>query len=406
MKTKKLFTPILSLLLIVSAIIMGNPVLATAALFMPNAQSYALGLSSIDVSALTGYAQAMQKPLISTLVNAMDIKDDILFQPGVKNTMALPKLKVGKGFKPYTGSFVSEDNAVKYTDRLLTVKVGQRDLLIDPEDYRTKYLAWQAGLGAAANNKENQIPFAQYLWNQIIVELASEINDQTAFFGYDYTGVAAYGAGTVYNPGDRMYYTQNGVVKYFENLVTTTAGQNPDTNPTKWNDVSAGGVSPGIKSYLSAVTGANAVATGAITDGTTGLAKATQLYQAVGGQFRKTKMVLHCSFTDFDFILNGVLNTYNKYTEKDVDGGFFFLPLSNKQCVIKPATWMAGSRRMILEPCDASMRGQNLIMGVDLLSDLNQIEVIKRAYKLELAIKFALGFQISDVNAIWINDQV
>ncbi len=403
---KKIFTPMLSLLLIVGALIIGQPGIAAAALFMPNAQSYVLGLSSIDVSALTGYAQAMQRPLISTLVNAMDIKDDILFQPGVKNSMPLTKLRVGKGFKPYTGTFVSEDNAVKYTDRILTVKVGQRDILIDPEDYRAKYLAWQAGLGAAANNKENQIPFAQYLWNQIVIELAAEVNDQTAFFGFDYTAVAAYGAGTVYNPGDRMYYTQNGVVKYFENLVTTTAGQNPDTNPTKWNDVSAGAVSPGIKSYLGAVTGSNAVATGAITDGTTGLSKSTTLYQSIGGQFRKTPMVMHCSFTDSDFISNGILNTYGKYTMDDLkteDG--YYLPLSNKKCLIKPATWLSGSRRLMLEPCDASGRGQNLIMGVDLLSDLNQIEVVKQAYKLQLAIKFALGFQIQDVSAIWINDQ-
>ena len=382
MKTKKVHQSVLSLLIFVGALIIGQPGLAAAALFMPNAQSYVLGLSSVDVSALSGYALAMQKPLISTLVNAMDIKDDISFQPGVKNTMKMPKLKVGKGFKPYTGSFVSEDNVIKYTERELSVKVGQRDLLIDPEDYRAKYLAWQAGLGAAANNKENQIPFAQYLWNQIIIELAAEINDQTAFFGFDYTAVAAYGAGTVYNPGDRMYYTQNGVVKYFENLIVTTAGQNPDTNPTKWNDVSAGAVAPGIKSYLSAVTGANAVATGAITDGTTGLAKATTLYQSIGGQFRKTPLVLHCSFTDKDFIANGILNTYGKYTKDDLEGSFY-LPLSDKKCLVKPATWMTGSRRMILEPCDASGRGLNLHMGTDLLSDLNQIEVIKRAYKLD-----------------------
>ena len=406
MKTRKLITPILSLLLMAGALIMGNPVLATAALFMPNAQTYALGLSSIDVSALTGYAQQMQKPLISTLVNAMDIKDDILFQPGVKNTMALPKLKVGKGFKPYTGTFVNENNATKYTDRTLTVKVGQRDLLIDPEDYRNKYLAWQAGLGAAANNKENQIPFSQYLWNQIVTELAAEINDQTAFFGFDYTAVIAYNAGTAYSVGNRMFYTQNGVVKYFECIVATTAGQTPDTNPTKWNDVSAGAVSPGIKSYLSAVTGSNAIATGAITDGATALTKTTQMYTAIPGAFRKTPMVMHMSYTDSDFLINGILNTYSKYTKEDLEAGSYYLPLSNKLCLVKPATWMSGSRRIILEPCDKSGRGQNLIMGVDLLSDINQIEVIKQAYQLQLAIKFALGFQISDLEAIWINDQV
>jgi len=185
-----------------------------------------------------------------------------------------------------------------------------------------------------------------------------------------------------------------------------TAGQTPDTNPTKWNDVSAGAVSPGIKSYLSAVTGSNAIATGAITDGATALTKTTQMYTAIPGAFRKTPMVMHMSYTDSDFLINGILNTYSKYTKEDLEAGSYYLPLSNKLCLVKPATWMSGSRRIILEPCDKSGRGQNLIMGVDLLSDINQIEVIKQAYQLQLAIKFALGFQISDLEAIWINDQV
>lgn len=402
---KKLFYPLLSLLIIVGSICIGQPALAAAALFTHAPQSYIVGLSSVDVSALTGYAQAMQRPLISTLVNSLDIVNDIVMQPNVKNSMPLTKLKVGKGAKPYTGSFQEENNAVKYTDRILTVGVGQRDILIDPEDYRQKYIAHNAYAGASATTKEKQIPFAKYLWNQIMVELAAEINNQTAFFGFDKTAVAAYGAGTVYNPGDRMYYTQNSVLKYFECITLTSAGQNPDTHAAKWNDVSAGAITPGIRSFLGGVTGANAIATGSITTAAEGLTKSTQMYKAIGSQFRNETMVLHVSYTDYDFISQGVLDAYNKYTQKDMEAGWFYLPLSAKKCIVKPATWLGTSRRMILEPAESNGKGKNLIMGTELLSDLNQIKVIERAYKLELAIKFALGFQIQDVEAIWINDQ-
>jgi hypothetical protein len=50
----------------------------------------------------------------------------------------------------------------------------------------------------------------------------------------DYSG-AAYSAATAYTVGQQMYYTNSaGNGDYWQNIVATTAGQNPDTNPNSW----------------------------------------------------------------------------------------------------------------------------------------------------------------------------
>lgn len=409
MKKKSLFMT-LRLAIIAVALFTGQFALAAVASFAPMPANMLLGLSSVDASAITQYATANMKPLISTLVNSMDISKDISVMTNVKNKADLPKLTVGKGLKPYTGTFASENNVLAYTNRQLVLGIGQRDLQIDPEDYRSTFLVQYSAPGSNAVNKEGQIPFRQYLNEQIMLKLGAEINDYTAYFGFDNSTATAYAGGSTYAANAYITYTQNGVLKYFKNISgsTTTAGQSPDTHPAKWDDVSAAAVVPGISSYLSAVTGANAVVTGAISSGSTGLTAATTLYKAISPAYRNTQMVLHVSFTDFDFIVQGVLDAYGKYTMADMDSlNGFYLPLTGKKCFVKPASWLGTSRRMILEPANAGdgFRGLNLHMGTDLLTDMNQIEVIRQHYKLDYAIKLGLGFQIADVNAVWINDQ-
>ncbi len=410
MKKKNSLFITMRLAIIAVALFTGQFALAAVAGFAPLPTSGLLGLSSVDASAITQYATSNMKPLIATLVNSMDISKDISVLTTVKNKADLPKLAVGKGLKPYTGTFVAENNSVTYTNRQLVLGIGQRDLQIDPEDYRNTFLAQFAAPGSNAVNKEGQIPFRQFLNEQLMLKLGSEINDYTAFFGFDKTTATAYSGASTYVAGAYITYTQNGVLKYFQNVSgsTTTAGQSPDTHPTKWDDVSAAAVVPGIKSYLGSVPAANTIATGAIASAADGLAKSAQLYKALPSAYRNTQMVMHVSFTDFDYIVQGSLDTYGKYTMADMDSlNGIYLPLTGKKCFVKPASWLGTSRRMILEPANAAdgFRGLNLHMGTDLISDMNQIEVIRQHYKLDYAIKLGLGFQIADLNAIWINDQ-
>lgn len=382
--------------------------LSAAAMFV--AEPLVLGINAADVSALSTYAAAMQRPLIATLINGLDVADDIVIQPNVKNSIPLTKLRVGKGFRPYSATHEPESGNLVYTDRILTVATGKRDLLLDSEDYANKYLAWQLSPGSGANKKE--IPFAQFTWNLIMKQLAAEINDGTVYFGFDKSSIIGWvGPSTTYSVGDVVTYTQNSVLKYFRCISATTASQSPDTHPLKWTDVTEQAVVPGLKSYITTAIGASTVtvtATGAITDGATALTAFTKLFRSAAAVYKKNGMIIHAPYTDYEYLMDGVLATYSKYTREDLAAtGFLVLPNTSGKCIVKPTTWLTGSRRLIMEPNAPGdeLRGQNLIMGTDLLSDMNEISAIPDVYTLKTGIKLRLGFQIQDLNALILGDQ-
>lgn len=73
---------------------------------------------------------------------------------------------------------------------------------------------------------------------------------------------------------------------------------------------------------------------------------------------------------------------------------------------VKPATWLGTSRRLIAEPMAAgTQKGANIYMGTDLLSDANEIKTKENLWSLEAGIKMVLGFQIADLEAIWVGNQ-
>lgn len=376
-----------------------------------------LGLSDADLSAITTYAEQNQMPLISSLVNGLDIAQDIMVHPGVKNKIPMPKLKIGPGFRPYSGTEQFKINSAAYTDRHLEVKVGKRELQIDPEDYRGTYLAWATSPGSAATKKE--IPFAQFFWEQVIKELQAEINDETAYHGFDTTGIVAWDNGTVYNPGDRVLFASatnnpNSVQDYYECVTLTVAAESPDTHPAKWQYVTARAVAPGIESYIAAgitATEISPVTTGAIT-ATSGeaIAAFNELFRAWSAPYRRNGIIISASLTDMDFLIDDLLDKYSKYTRDDLSNApYIVLPNSNGKCVVKTATWLGSSRRLVSGPYVPSDPGRhmNLWMGTDQLSDLNQIRVNTESnlWTIKGGIKFPLGFQYQDAEAIKVGDQ-
>jgi len=377
-----------------------------------------LRLSDVDVSAITSFAANNQMQLVSSLINGLDIAQDIMVYPNVKNKIPMPKLKIGNGFRPYSGTEEYKAKNLTYTDRFLEVKVGKRELLIDPEDYRTTYFAWQNSPGSAAGKKD--IPFAQYMWDLVIKSLQREVNDETAYFGFDSSATADFNAGSVYNPGDYVKFASatnnpNSVKDYYKCVTLTTAGQSPDTTPAKWLYVTARAVAPGLESYILTGIGASEispVATGAITS-TAGVAIAAfnKLFRAWSAPYRQNGIIISASQTDVDLLIDDILNTYSKYTRDSlVNAPFIVLPNSNGKCIVKLATWLGSSRRLIsgpLLPGDANGRHMNLYMGTDLLSDLSGISVLtnSKLWTILAGIKAAIGFNYQDPNGIKVGDQ-
>jgi hypothetical protein len=405
------------------SVVTASPVLLVSALlYRPCvSSSLILGLSDADVTAITAYAADKQADIIGQIINGLDIANDIMVMPGVKNKIPMPKLKVGKGFRPY-GSGDEEFRVKKftYTDRFLEVKVGKYEFKVDPEDYMATYLSQAVSDGSPAGKDE--IPFAQFLFDQVIMEVQAEINDEVTYKGFDSSATAVWGAGATYTAASAAKVkfataTNNpgGVFEYYMCIADTSAGQSPDTHPAKWQNVTARAVAPGLESYILAgitATEISPVATGAIT-ATAGVALTAfnKMFRAWSVAYRNKGIIISCSQTDFDFLVDDILATYSKYTREDIASQpFIYLPNSNKKCVVKVATWLGTSRRLISGPSitlNGTVKHKNLYMGTDLESDMTSLSVMKsELWKFKAGLKTRIGFQYQDAEAIKVGDQV
>lgn len=264
--------------------------------------------------------------------------------------MKLTKLKVLAGAKPFTDVFEAAGDALEYSGRDLVVRMGKRELLISPTKYRQ---SWMSEVMKPGVNPED-IPFAEYVWNQVMLELAAEINDSTAYNG-------------VYNAAGA---TAADIATGFAKLIA--------------DEITATNLVP--------------VVTGAITN-TNAVSKFEQMWKSLPVTYRKAGANLYCSFNSYDKYQEDYREKYGKYMEVP-DGGYGYIDGSSRKGVLKPVTWMNTSSRLITTP------KENLLLGCDLLSDLNKINTVPALWTMQVGIAFGIGFQIRDLEAIKVNDQV
>lgn len=360
--------------------------------------------SSVDVSALAAYAGDYEQQLFSTMVNGLDIASDIRVMPNVKYKRNLTQLIATANAKPFNITEEYQGN-LAYAPRVIEVKQGKVELLINLEEYRDTWMANQMGVGSHANKGAGDIPFAQYTWNELFKSLGAEVNDRTAYFGFDSSSTPVYdNANHPFSIGDRVYEDTAGVRHYYEATAATVSGENPAGTPAKWKNVDAEAIAKGFKEIiadeLAASNGFSALNTGAVTTGAEALAAQKALFRSLPDAYKSMGVTIFQSYTDFELVQDGISSEVGKYTRAD-ESGTLTLPNTGGKAVIKPATWMSGSRRLIATP------SQNLIMATDLLSDMNEVKVLENAnlWTIPVGIKFGVGFQIQDLGAIAVGDQ-
>lgn len=121
-----------------------------------------------DLSALTTDMVKFGGNILRKQVNAMDLEGITIFR-NVKEPIAMPKLSALGGPRPYSEGDNTTGNGAKFTDRVLTVYQSKWDYDVDPEVFRNTYLG-----DASAN-----MPFHQFILEQISAEYAGQINDST-----------------------------------------------------------------------------------------------------------------------------------------------------------------------------------------------------------------------------------
>lgn len=347
--------------------------------------------NSPDLQALEGYAGKYEKQLFSTLVNALDALNDLTVISDVKNTLNLTKLKAGKGARPYNSEFQASGDDLVYTGRKLEVLMGKRDVRIEPYKYRS---TWMSEVMKSGVNPTD-IPFAAYVWQQVMKELAAELNDETIYFGVDKSTAVAWATGNTYAAGDLV--TKND--DYYISLTGSNTGNDPETDDTNWEYANAKAITVGLATRI-----ADAISDGDLTQTTTGAISDTNAYdaftavwRALPTPYRKKDVKIYASWDSVDALLDNFEDAVGKYTERDTD--IIYLPKTQKRCQVVPASWMGDSGRLIATP------QANLLVGTDRVSDMNKINTDQHLRTLDAGIDFVLGTQIRDLEAIAINDQ-
>lgn len=298
-----------------------------------------------DVSAAAAYGTKFAKGIILKIWSSL--KDQgITVYPSIKGPTKFGKLSAGAGLKPYTGTF-SATGGIALTDRELVPTLAAYEFSLDPKKY---YDTWAADMiGAAATDK--QIPFANYMWQEIAAEVEDEL------------------VNSVIGIGDTSDVSSNLAIRITNGLIKI---------------IDAIGLTP--------------VATGAITSADV-ITQLQAVYRSVPAKVRKYMMNMYVSQNTADLYnlkyrdLYHAMPTYNEFAQTD-------LPLGSGKCKITPVEWLGDSDAVILTP------QKNLVLGTDSLSDMNQIKMVEKVYGYDCAINFSVGFQVPDTEVIFINDQL
>lgn len=360
------------------------------------------------VIAMNNYSGKYHNQLYRTLFNDMEVWGDITTHTGLKSKLTFTELEVSDGARPYVGQEQLSGDDLKYTGTVLEVELGQRDFQLEIRKYYKTHLeeALNKAEGSGANLK--RLPFAVETINTVTGRLRAELNDKTAYFGFDKADAETFVPGDTYEDGDYMQWSNGTTTDYYLCLADTTAGQTPVTHPAKWKKVNAEAICPGFRHHLDALIAASKVTPvtiGAINNTSVfAYASHKKLFRSHTEAYQKAGVVHYCSYTDFQLLLDDIEDKVAKYTEKDsnwtVDGRGIYLPQTNRKCTVIPCTWMSGTRRILSTP-KANLHG-----GTDRTNDNNEIKTRdKDNYNTVTSVTFTLGFQIQDPKALRVNDQ-
>lgn len=359
--------------------------------------SFFTGVAS-DVTAINNYAGKYSKQLIQQFLNSLDFVKDLNVRRDVRSPLNLTKLSVNPGIRQLNTSIDKKKGPNRvYSGRVLTPKPGMKIIEIIPEELRSTFMSDMLAVNA------KDIPFAQWVWQREFEKIAQELNDN--FYNNAYESVSAFDAAATYTAGDYVMFEE----VIYKCVTNTSAGESPSSAAAKWEDSDALVIFDGPGTIIaSEITGSNItpISTGAITN-SNAVAQLKAMWRSAPVAHRNRGMIQFVSYNTFENYItdhNTRFGTGNAVSGNDLEEvnkyGGVFLKESNRKCLIKPVTWMGTSGRVIQTFKD------NLIVGMDQLSDTNKIgKTVETLHGYNSVVKFMLGFQIQDLECLYVNDQ-
>jgi hypothetical protein len=311
----------------------------------------------------------------------------------------LTKLTVTTGIRPLDTSIDNQDTTGRvWSGRQITVKPAMKLFRIIPEELRSTWMSEMLDVNALRE------PFAAWCWNQEFAVVAEEINESVFYAEYN-ADAPAYNAATAYTVGQVMKFTDS---SFYKALAVTTAGQTPVTNAAKWLQINASAICDGLGTIINneisggGLTADHIIAAGAVTN-TNAVANLRSIYLGAPLKMRMKKAIMYispsvmeCYKTDYD-TRYGKGNSIASYIE---DQPIIFLKGTSGRVLLKECSWLGESQR-IMYTLD-----QNLVMATDQTDAMNSIgKLIEDIHGYRAIMKYLMGFQIQDLEVLYVNDQ-
>lgn len=285
----------------------------------------------------------------------------------VTSSKKYPKLIVKGKLRKYDGAIKTTAGSVILSDRELVVKVGQKELPLEPESFRN---TWAANM---ANISEGRVPLEVYILEDFTKNSLQDIDQEMFYKGNKDTTVPAE-VGTPIEIAD-------GLEKL---LLACTTGPNPSIIP-----VSVPAFDAGSGSGLNAVAGNyNSIC--------------KTVWKAQNPALKKEAVDMFLSIDNYDAFGTSYRREFGheaKFDKDSLDQEFIYLDGTQKKCRIRPASWLGNSNRIIVAPRGA------IIIGTDINGMVGSIKVMDMGYVFVYLQKIIFGVQIIDTDAVTISSQ-
>ncbi|MGB1316656.1 MAG: hypothetical protein ACPG5W_00545, partial [Flavobacteriales bacterium] len=333
----------------------------------------------------------------STMLNSLDIVNDIKVIRNLKSDHTLTKISINAGIRPTNTNVSAADGTNRvFSDRTISMKGGMKIFSMIPEELRSTFMSDMLDPNA------DQLPFAEYVWDAEFEKLGEEINESVYLADYN-ADAAAWVSGSTYSSGDFVNFDES----IYEANASTSAGESPTTTPAKWDKRNAESITTGLGTIIATeITASNItpVTTGAISSSTAyGDLQDVWRNLPTAMQKKSKEPTIYVSYDVFEKYVDNVETQFgngNLEELPEMNGGDVYLRKTARRCKIVPCTWMGSSQRIICTP------KENLVMGTNSLDDMNGIgKTVPTLHGFDAICKYMLGFQIQDLEALSVNDQ-
>lgn len=350
-----------------------------------------------DITAINNYAGQYRQQIITSVVNKLDIVDDLSVIRNLRAPRILPKYVGKKGMRPYDSSVTQPAGQHgTFSKRTIVPRTSMKIIRVVPEELRKTFLSESL----AANAVTYPGGFAEYFWEEQKKTIGAEINDEF-YLSVDPEAISDYVAATAYTVGQRVAFGTD----FFECIANASANQSPTANPEKWTNINGKCLGDGLGTIINAeyssLPASNKIATGALTE-TNCYDKVTNFYLSMLPVHQKLGGIIYCSYSVYGKYLLALAEKFKNGTSMfQVPGSIspYIFGSANKW-VLKPVTWMNGSQRLI------GTQKENLYFGTDVTSDLDSIgKMIEDLHGASYIYKMIIASQIADMATLYLNDQ-